>query len=105
MGALSSSPTSLETAPLAGISMLATSGGVSFILGVSDASLAVGRSMWIDLLRAPIRGRVRGGRRIETQEQGGVGVRGWHAPALECASAGNGEPLTGGRPLKYRSGS
>jgi len=48
MGALSSSPTSLETAPLAGISMLATSGGVSFILGVSDASLAVGRSMWID---------------------------------------------------------
>ena len=105
MGALSSSPGSPETAPLAGISMPATNGGVSFILGVSDASLAAGRSMWISLVRGPIRGRVRGGRRIETQEQGGVSVRGWHAPALECAGTGNGEPLTGGRPLKYRSGS
>ena len=55
-GALSASESSPKTVPLAGISMWATNGRVSCILGVLDASLAAGRSLWIDLWRGPIRG-------------------------------------------------
>ena len=55
IGALSASPASPETVPLAGISILAVIGVDYFFLSRSSSSMAVGLSLWIDLQRDPIR--------------------------------------------------
>ena len=105
IGAISWTPASPDTISLSRTSVMVTVGEVCAVLGSWDTSLAVGRSLWINLPKGQGHGiRERVGQGEETERRGDA-AHGEGARSLGPAGEGNAEPLTRGRGRNSGSGS